>query len=101
MEPKDPRERGAPPSDGVPDQTRRPHGDAAHWRHRTAGPRERGSAMTAIDKTVRGLRCFASDVAQGFFEITHNGMALVGLATVCLVLTIATRPDLREVGEVR
>ena len=57
--------------------------------------------MTAIDKTVRGLRCFASDVAQGFFEITHNGMALVGLATVCLVLTFATRPDLREAGEVR
>jgi len=57
--------------------------------------------MTAIDKTVRGLRCFASDVAQGFFEITHNGMALVGLATVCLVLTLTTRPDLREAGEVR
>lgn len=57
--------------------------------------------MTAIDKTVRGLRCFASDVAQGFFDITHNGMALVGLATVGLVLTVATRPDLQEAGELR
>ena len=57
--------------------------------------------MTALGKTVQGLRCFASDVAQGFFEITHNGFALVGLATVCCVLTLAARPDLRETGEVK
>ncbi|HUR90097.1 MAG TPA: lytic transglycosylase domain-containing protein [Ramlibacter sp.] len=57
--------------------------------------------MTALGKTVQGVRCFASDVAQGFFEITHNGFALVGLATVCLVLTLAARPDLRDAGEVR
>jgi soluble lytic murein transglycosylase-like protein len=57
--------------------------------------------MTAFGKTVQGLRCFASDVAQGFFEITHNGFALVGLATVCLVATLAARPDLRDQGEVR
>ena len=50
--------------------------------------------MTALGKTVQGLRCFASDVAQGFFEITHNGFALVGLATVCFVLTLTARPDL-------
>ena len=29
---------------------------------------------------AQGLRTFASDVAQGFFEITHNSFALVGLA---------------------
>ena len=57
--------------------------------------------MTALGKTVQGLRCFASDVAQGFFEITHNGFALVGLATVCLVATLYARPDLRDQGEVR
>jgi hypothetical protein len=57
--------------------------------------------MTALGKTVQGLRCFASDVAQGFFEITHNGFALVGLATVCCALTLAARPDLRQTGEVR
>jgi hypothetical protein len=57
--------------------------------------------MTALGKTVQGLRCFASDVAQGFFEITHNGFALVGLATVCCVLTLAARPDLRQTGEVK
>src|SRR3954464_7278868 len=57
--------------------------------------------MTALGKMVQGARCFASDVAQGFFEITHNGFALVGLATVGLVLTLAARPDLRTAGEVR
>jgi hypothetical protein len=57
--------------------------------------------MTALGKTVQGLRCFASDVAQGFFEITHNGFALVGLATVCCIITLAARPDLRGQGEVR
>jgi len=50
---------------------------------------------------VQGARCFASDVAQGFFEITHNGFALVGLATVCLVATLVARPDLRDTGESR
>jgi soluble lytic murein transglycosylase-like protein len=50
---------------------------------------------------AQGLRCFASDIAQGFFEITHNGFALVGLATVCCALTVAARPDLREAGEVK
>lgn len=57
--------------------------------------------MTAFGKTVQAVRCFASDVAQGFFEITHNGFALVGLATVGLVLTLAARPDLRDAGEIR
>ncbi|MEJ6022725.1 lytic transglycosylase domain-containing protein [Ramlibacter sp. PS4R-6] len=57
--------------------------------------------MTALGKTVQGIRCFASDVAQGFFEITHNGFALVGLATVCLAATLFARPDLRDAGETR
>jgi hypothetical protein len=57
--------------------------------------------MTALEKTCHGLRTFAADVGQGFFEITHNGFALVGLATVFCVLTLAARPDLRELGEAR
>ena len=55
--------------------------------------------MTALGKTVQGLRTFASDIAQGFFEITHNGFALVGLAVVFSVVTLTARPDLRQVGE--
>jgi hypothetical protein len=57
--------------------------------------------MTALEKTFHGLRTFVADVGQGFFEITHNGFALVGLATVFCVLTLAARPDLRELGEAR
>src|SRR5512140_3056016 len=57
--------------------------------------------MTALQKTVQGLRTFAADVCQGLFEITHNGFALVGLATVFCVITLTARPDLRDAGEAR
>jgi Transglycosylase SLT domain len=53
----------------------------------------------AFDATARGLRTFVSDVADGFFEITHNGFALVGLAIVFAVLALVARPDLRKTGE--
>ena len=55
--------------------------------------------MTALAKTAQALRTFASDIAQGFFEISHNGFALVGLAVVSSVLTLTARPDLRQAGE--
>ena len=55
--------------------------------------------MTAFENVVQGLRTFASDVAQGFFEITHNGFALVGLAVVFATITLTVRADLRQVGE--
>ncbi|MDR6855440.1 lytic transglycosylase domain-containing protein [Variovorax guangxiensis] len=53
----------------------------------------------AFAATARGLRTFTSDVAEGFFEVTHNGFALLGLATVFAVLALAARPDLRQSGE--
>lgn len=55
--------------------------------------------MTAIGKFTQGVRVFASDVAQGFFDITHNGFALVGLAVVFATLTLTLRPELRQSGE--
>lgn len=55
--------------------------------------------MTASGRMARGLRTFASDIADGFFEITHNGFALVGLAVVFAAITLVARPDLREAGE--
>lgn len=55
--------------------------------------------MTATEKFTRGLRVFASDIAQGFFEITHNGFALLGLAVMFATLTLTARPELREAGE--
>ena len=55
--------------------------------------------MTAIAKIGYGLRTFASDVANGFFEITHNGLAMVGLVIAFVVLTLSIQPDLRLQSE--
>lgn len=42
-----------------------------------------------------------NDVTQGFFEITHNGFAFLGLAVVFCTVTLVARPDLREGGEAK
>jgi Transglycosylase SLT domain len=55
--------------------------------------------MTALGQMAKGLRTFAGDVTEGFFEITHNSFALVGLAVVFAVVTLTARPDLRQSGE--
>ncbi|MBC7436951.1 MAG: lytic transglycosylase domain-containing protein [Bdellovibrionales bacterium] len=57
--------------------------------------------MTALGKTARGLRTFASDIAEGFFEITHNGAALLGLAVLFATIALTARPDLRQAGEMK
>jgi hypothetical protein len=43
----------------------------------------------------------AKDIAQGFFEISHNSFALLGLALVFGIITLTARPDLREAGELQ
>jgi soluble lytic murein transglycosylase-like protein len=55
--------------------------------------------MTASGRVAQALRTFASDVADGFFEITHNGLALVGVTVVFALAMLSVRPDLRQVGE--
>ncbi|KAF1046946.1 lytic transglycosylase domain-containing protein [Xylophilus sp.] len=55
--------------------------------------------MTASGKLARGLRTCLSDVAEGFFVITHNSFALLGLAVAFAGITLAARPDLRQLGE--
>ncbi len=57
--------------------------------------------MTALQKISQGLRTFASDIAQGFFEITHNGFALLGLVVAFSMVTVTARPDLRQIAEVQ
>lgn len=57
--------------------------------------------MTAFKKFGLGLRTFAADVAQGFFEITHNGFALLGLAVMFATITLIARPELRQAGELK
>ncbi len=48
-----------------------------------------------------GLRTFATDVAQGFFAISHNGLAVVGLSIFFFVVALSVRPDLRTVTEAK
>ena len=48
-----------------------------------------------------GLRMFATDVVQGFFAITHNGLAVLGLSIFFFVVALAVRPDLRSVTETK
>lgn len=55
----------------------------------------------ALASAGQGLRTFAGDVIEGFFEITHNGFALIGLAMVFVVLALLARPDLQMAGEQR
>ena len=57
--------------------------------------------MTALSQIALGLKTFAADVADGFFEITHNSFALLGLAVVFAAVTLTARPDLRQAGEAR
>lgn len=57
--------------------------------------------MTASEKFSQGMRTLASNLTRGFFEITHNGFALVGLAVIFAVITLTARPELREIGELK
>ena len=51
-------------------------------------------------KSVKSsLATVVDDIAQGFFEITHNSFALLGLAVVFAVITLVARPEIREAGE--
>ena len=59
------------------------------------------TAKARLAAVGRGARTFATDVAEGFFEITHNSLALLGVAVVVIAALLATRPDLRAQGEER
>ena len=67
-------------------------GETAFWTFIQVGKTMLGSAQRSASRT-------AKDIADGFFEITHNGFALVGLAMVFAVITLIARPDLRQAGE--
>jgi Transglycosylase SLT domain len=55
--------------------------------------------MTVITNLTSTLRTFAGDVADGFFEITHNGFAVVGLLLAFGCITMVAKPELRQLGE--
>jgi Transglycosylase SLT domain len=55
--------------------------------------------MTAIDNLSSGIKVFVKDIAHGFFEIAHNGLAMVGLVAALAVAAVAYKPELRTQGE--
>lgn len=57
--------------------------------------------MKVLQIILQSLRVFAMDVAQGFFLITHSGLALLGLGVFCFALIFSNKPDLRSNAEVR
>lgn len=57
--------------------------------------------MQVLPNPVERLKTISTDVANGFFEILHNGFALLGLAVVAALILLTTRPDLRQSGETR
>ena len=61
------------------------------------------ASLTAIYRAcVQSAGTFVRDVGTGLLEVSHNSLAIVGLAVVCgTVLFSAARPDLREGAEQR
>jgi len=47
------------------------------------------------------LKAFAHDTARGFFDITHNGLALMGMLLAVGLITLGLRADLRDSAEQR
>ena len=52
-----------------------------------------------LEAVRRSVACVADDIAQGFFDITHSGFAILGLVVVFAGITLFARPDLRQSGE--
>jgi hypothetical protein len=57
------------------------------------------AAQRHLGNAHRSAANVTQDIAHGFFEITHNGFALLGLGLVFAIITLTARPDLRQAGE--
>ena len=57
--------------------------------------------MSAPTQMTLSLRRFSKAVTKGFFEITHNSFALIGLAVLFAAITLVARPELRQIGEIQ
>lgn len=54
-----------------------------------------------LARTRTSISHLRDDIAEGFFEITHNGFAFLGLAVMFCAITLMARPDLRQSGELK
>ena len=53
----------------------------------------------ARESTTRSVNVFMRDVGNGLLEVSHNSLALLGLAVVVALVFVAGRPDLRQQTE--
>jgi hypothetical protein len=56
--------------------------------------------MSFFESFRQAVKVFASDVGDGFFLITHSGLALLGLGVFCAMVLFSTQSDLRSAAEV-
>ncbi len=54
----------------------------------------------ASRSTARSLRVFVEDVGRGLLEVSHNTLALVGLAAIAVLVFTLGRADIRHEAEV-
>lgn len=57
--------------------------------------------MTASNTMSSSLRQALKAVTKGFFQLTHNSFALIGLAVLFAAMALVARPELRQVGEIK
>lgn len=57
--------------------------------------------MTASNNFSLRLRRVTTVVTKGFFDITHNSIALLGLTVLFISIVLFARPELRQVGEIK
>lgn len=57
--------------------------------------------MTASNNMSSSLRQALAAVTKGFFQMTHNSFALIGLAVLFTAMALVARPELRQVGEIK
>ena len=50
---------------------------------------------------VASARTIASDITEGFLEITHNSFALIGLIVAFAAIALFAHPDMRTQGEAK
>ena len=57
--------------------------------------------MQLFETIKASVKVIVADIGQGFFLITHSGLALLGLAVFCFLLVFSTQTDLRDSVEVQ
>ena len=61
----------------------------------------KSSLQQCLSNTRSSARNVVRDITEGFFNISHNSFAMLGLALVFVMIMLTARPDLREAGESR